>query len=1108
MDLSEKRQALLQKYLQGKRGDATRPVIARRGGDAGPAPLSWPQQQIWSHSQLAGDAPIYNEPITIHRRGELDRAALERAFTEIVRRHEAWRTVFRWEGNEPIQIVQPPPERIQIPFLDLRGHSEPEAEALRLATEDALQPFELGRGPLYRLRLVRLAEDDHRFFLTLHHIIFDGVSLYRILLPELIECYEAFRRGRAPVLPALPIQYPDFAAWQRATPISPEQLEYWEEILRDLPVLDLPGDHPRPAIQRYEGEAVVFALPETTNMALKAIGQEHGATPFMVMVAAFTALLHAYTGGEETVIGGISSGRNRSETRQLLGCFLNTVAIRTAIDPCGSFIDHLARVRQATLGALSHDQTPFQLVVEKFAGPRDPGRAPLFQVLIVVEPPLESLGEGWGFTHMDVDPGTAKFDLQLGLDDRPEGVTGRFIYNRALFERATIETMKDRWLELLARISLSPNDSIQRLTNTLLTGGGKQPPPSWNGLRTPYPRNATIQSLFEEQVARAPASTALVFGKEELTYGEVNRRANQLAWRLRQRGISGEVPTGIFLERSIEVVIAILAILKAGGVYVPLDPVYPGERIDFMIDDTQMPLVLTKGGSRRFRACDVLDLEEEALGDESESNLPEDGASGGSLACIIYTSGSTGRPKGVAVPHRAIVRLVRGTDYASFSPNETFLLLAPISFDASTFEIFGPLLNGGRLVVMGSGRPSLEEIGAAIREHGVTTLWLTAGLFNAMVDERLGDLRPLRQLLAGGDVLSVGHVAKALRGLPGTRLINGYGPTENTTFACCHTIDPLVPLGASVPIGRPIANTTAHILDPQLQPVAIGVTGELFLGGDGIARGYWRRPELTAEKFLPDPFSGESGSRLYRTGDLARWCDEGTIEFLGRRDTQVKVRGFRIELGEIENRLRQQPGVDDAAAIVREDLPNEKRLVAYVVGEAAEPALLGAMKASLPDYLVPSAIVRLAALPRTPNGKLDRAALPPPGAGDEKTVPFFEPRTPLEKKIAGIWMSLLGLQKIGTRDNFFDLGGHSLLGLRLVNQLRQGLDEPLSVVLVFEAPTVATMAELLQRRFPAAVARWLGQPAESSAAASPVARPLAPVVRVDRRTREQRERKR
>jgi amino acid adenylation domain-containing protein len=484
------------------------------------------------------------------------------------------------------------------------------------------------------------------------------------------------------------------------------------------------------------------------------------------------------------------------------------------------------------------------------------------------------------------------------------------------------------------------------------------------------------------------------------------------------------------------------------------------------------------------------------------------------LAYVMYTSGSTGTPKGVAVPHRAVIRLVRETDYASFSSNETFLQLAPISFDASTFEIWGPLLNGGKLVVMPPAPPTLEEIGRAISEHGITTLWLTAGLFNAMVDVRLRDLRPLRQLLAGGDVLSVPHVGKALRELTNTRLINGYGPTESTTFACCHTIAPDAPLGSAIPIGKPIPNTTAYILDANLQPVPVGVSGELFLGGDGLARGYWRREELTVEKFVADPFSAEPDARLYKTGDLARWRKDGVIEFLGRADNQIKLRGYRIEPGEIETALKRQPDVLDSAVIVREDTPGEKRLVAYVVRKQSAPlkfdhsALIAALKKSLPEYLVPSAIVALAALPRTPNGKLDRNALPTPSSA-QPADGFVAPQTPLEEKLSMIWTEVLGLDRVGMTDNFFDLGGHSLLGLRLVNQLREALGEHVALALVFEAPTVARMADILEKNFPASVARWTGSAAPSEAdsaadqtiTASPSVAAVVPVNRESRRLR-------
>jgi aspartate racemase len=1099
-------------------------AIPKRDGSR-PVPLSYSQQQIWVHSQLAGDALIYNEPVTIRRQGELNFLALERSFAEVVRRHEAWRTTFLWDGNQAVQIVHPAPAQIMIPFVDLRAHPQPEQEALRLATEDTHQPFDLARGPMYRLRLVRLSEMEHRLFLTLHHIIFDGVSLYRVLLPELLTSYDAFARNESPVLPELPIQYPDYAIWQRDSikEISPEHLSYWQTVCDDLPVLDLKTDRPRPAIQTYAGATDVFQVSPATTAALKVLSQEQGATFFMTMTAAFMALLHGCTGEEDIAIGGVSSGRDQVETERLLGCFLNTVVIRCAFSKDLPFTELLSRTRNATLGALSHDGVPFEMLVQRFLRRRDPSRAPLVQALIVVEPPLSPPKKGWAFTHLDVDPGTAKFDLQLGLDDRPEGLTGNFIYNTDLFERETIALLKSRWLKLLAQIGAAPTRRVRDLIGAVW----RETPSSqnaagdaerqkllvdWNKTRTNYPRDAAIHQVFEEQVQRTPSSVALIFEDARLTYDELNRRANQLARRLQKLGVRGDLPVGVCLDRSPEMVTSLLAVLKAGGAYVPLDPTYPTERLGLMIEDAGMAVLLTHtrlqdrcagalpAATPRAR---LLCLDAEDFSDEDETNLPGE-VRANDLAYIMYTSGSTGSPKGVAATHRGVVRLVKNTDYASFSSEETFLQLAPISFDASTFEIWGALLNGGKLAVMPPAPPSLEEIGNAIRKQGVTTLWLTAGLFNAMVDERLHDLLPLRQLLAGGDVLSVGHVGKALRELKKTRLINGYGPTESTTFACCHTIAPDAPLDRAIPIGKPIANTTTYILDASLEPVPVGVSGELFIGGDGLARGYWQREELTAEKFIADPFSAEPGARLYQTGDLARWRGDGVIEFLGRTDNQIKLRGYRIEPGEIENALKRQPDVLDSAAIVREDTPGDKRLVAYIVckpGAAVEreqSALIAALKKSLPEYLVPSAIVALPALPRTANGKLDRNALPAPHS-TKPAESFVAPQTPLEEKMAALWMNVLGLERIGMRDNFFDLGGHSLLGLRLINQLREALGEHLALALVFETPTPAQMAAFLEKKFPDAVARWTGSVATIATTQSATA--VVPINRESRRVR-------
>ncbi len=672
--LSEARRALLRRYLSGAALSSPAPpppTIPTRTG-SGAAPLSYSQQQIWLHSQLAGDALIYNEPITIHRYGELDRQALTRSFLEIVRRHEAWRTTFEWKGDQPIQIVQPAPSDFDIPFVDLReiAAGEGESEAIRLATADALQPFDLAKGPMYRMRLVRLSDSEHRLFITLHHIIFDGVSLYRVLLPELETLYEAFARNESVSLAPLPIQYPDYAAWQRSSfkENSAEHLSFWQRTCHDLPVLDLQTDHPRPASQTYAGAMETFQIPASTAAALRILSHEQGATPFMTMTAAFMALLHGYTGQEEIAIGGVSSGRHQKEVMNLLGCFLNTVVIRCGFSADLPFTEMLDRVRGATLEALSHDEVPFEMLVQQFASQRDPSRAPLVQALIVVEPPLDPLKAGWAFTHMDVETGTAKFDLQLGLDDRAEGLTGRFIYNTDLFERRTIELLKSRWLKLLDVIARAPSQRISELKRevwreTVPSDRELQMPlPEWNGISAKYPREATIDQVFEDQARQTPSAIALIFGEEELTYDDLNRRANRLARRLRGLGVGCDVPVGVCMERSAEMVVALLAVLKAGGAYVPLDPTYPADRRNFMMADTGMQVILTDTENRDAAGAikHSLCVRTENFSGFDDANLATDKRAE-DICNIMNTSGSTGAPKGVAVTHRGVVRLVKGT---------------------------------------------------------------------------------------------------------------------------------------------------------------------------------------------------------------------------------------------------------------------------------------------------------------------------------------------------------------------------------------------------------------------------------------------------------------
>jgi amino acid adenylation domain-containing protein len=577
--------------------------------------------------------------------------------------------------------------------------------------------------------------------------------------------------------------------------------------------------------------------------------------------------------------------------------------------------------------------------------------------------------------------------------------------------------------------------------------------------------NRCVHELFAKQARLHPDRVAVVFEKEQITYGELNHRANHLAQRLAQMGVGKETPVAIFMERSPWMIVAMLAILKAGGCYVPLDSNYPAERLAFMLSDTEVPVLLTQRALVEKilpgNACMLFPDEQDSGGQPDEFSAQH--SSPENLAYIMFTSGSTGMPKGVAIPHRGIVRLVKGADYASFGPDETFLQLAPVSFDASTFEIWGALLNGGKLVMMPPGQPSLEEIGAAIRNHGVTTLWLTAGLFHLMIDERIGDLQPLRQLLAGGDVLSPPHVRKALRELPATRLINGYGPTENTTFTCCHTISSDEPEGAPVPIGRPINGTTVYILGEKLQPLPQGETGELHIGGTGLARGYWRRPELTAKKFIPDPFAQEPGSLLYSTGDLVRSRADGVIEFLGRVDAQVKIRGFRVELGEIECALAQHEAVRSAVVTVQGN-ERSKEIIAYFVPEngaaTTSAALRDWLREKLPDYMIPAVFVPMRTLPLTANGKIDRRSLPAPQ--QTRSQSFIAPKTDLERSVAEIWRSVLGSGEIGTADNFFDIGGDSIRLMDVHAKLVRALRRPFSVTVLFQYPTVASLAHFLE----------------------------------------------
>jgi amino acid adenylation domain-containing protein len=1041
---------------------------------SGLIPLSFAQQRLWFVDQLLPGSSTYNVPAVWQLSGRFRFASFVAGVNEIVRRHESLRTTFPSSTDGPVQQIAPPTFR-RPPVVDLVG-LRPEdraTEARRLAAAEAWRSFDLVHGPLLRLTLVRLGEEETLALATLHHIVSDGWSL-GVLGREIAVLEEAYASGRPSPLPELPVQYADFAIWQRRTLAGgavEAEVRYWMEQLHDAPaVVELPLDRPRALTRTDAGAVRSRKLSQDLTDALKLLCRRQGATLFMGLLAGLQALLARYARKPDVSVGTPIAGRNHVEVEGLIGFFVNTLVLRARMEDDPSFQDLVQRVRTLTLDAHAHQTVPFEELVERLQPERSLAFTPLFQVMFVVQ---NNAGWGRGLAGLrartaDIESRTAKFDLTMSVSEDAGGLQVSLGYNTDLFDATTAIRLLGHLERLLATAVASPDLRISELS--FLLDAERAHLLEWNDTHRPYPREHCLHELFAEQARLAPDRIAVVWPGGAMSYGELDRRANQLAHYLRGLGVGPETRVGLMLKRSPATILGILGIVKAGGAYVPLDPSYPEERLAFMIDDAELPVVLTErelAPVLSVSAARVVDLDRdgERIASQSEA-APASRVHPESLAYVMYTSGSTGRPKGVAITHRNVMRLVQAADYADLSGEESFLQLASISFDPSTLEIWGSLLHGGRLVLYPETRTSVEELAEALILGGVSSLWLTSGLFHQVVEERPQSLAPLRQLLAGGDVLSPRHVRRVFEEVAGVTLVNGYGPTENTTFTCCFSMTDAARVTATVPIGRPISNTVVYLLDSHLCPVPIGVAGELYTGGDGLARGYLNQPVLTAERFVPALF-GEPGGRLYRTGDLARFQADGTIEFLGRFDSQIKVRGFRIELGEIESALAEYPLVRDAIVIVREESPGDRRLMAYVVPqEGLSPSpeeLRGFLQEMLPDYMIPAAFFLMEAFPLTANGKVDRKALPRPEMDRaQSSAPFVAPRTPTEEVLALIWAELLRVERVGIHDNFFELGGHSLLATQVVSRTRSILELEVPVRAVFERPTVAGFAHMVE----------------------------------------------
>jgi len=1073
------------------------PPVVPIGRDTAP-PLSHAQGRLWFLDRMEPGSPFYNVPAALRLSGALDTGALERALAEVVRRHESLRTTFTEADGVAAQVIAPF-AGFTLPVADLSSLDADarEAEARRQVADEAVAPFDLAAGPLFRAGLLRLGDHEHVLLLTMHHIVSDGWSM-GILFRELSALYEAYASGGVSPLPGLVVQYADFAAWQRRQLDEGDgmerQLAWWKARLSGAPaLLELPADRPRPAAQSYRGAYERMEIPEALLDRLQALGRGEGATLFMVLLGAFQVLLGKYAGSDDVVVGSPIAGRTRREVEALIGFFVNTLVVRTDLSGDPTFRELLRRVREVTLGAYEHQEVPFEKLVAELQPERSLSHSPLFQVMFTLQTADAPGLHLPGVRVAGVSPAlvTTKFDLTLFLAADGRGVSGAMGFNTDLFDRATIQRMLGHLHRVLEQVA---GEADVRLSRLRLAGDDERRTvvEEWNRVEGAYPADRPLHRMFEAQAARAPGALALTFASTSLTYGELNARANRLAHHLARRGVRPETRVALCLERGTEMVVAILAVLKAGGAYVPLDPAYPAERLALILGDSEVSLLLTqeslRAGLPATAGVGVVSVDGAAAAEiaAEPAGNPGGGAAPGSLAYVIYTSGSTGTPKGALVEHRNVARLFSATDeWFGFGAGDVWTLFHSYAFDFSVWEIWGALLHGGRLVVVPfhvSRDP--EAFHTLLADEGVTVLNQTPSAFRQLmrVDAERGGPLALRLVVFGGEALEPASLRDWVerRGAEQPRLVNMYGITETTvhvTFRPLTTADVLE--GAGSPIGRRIPDLRLYVLDPAMEPVPVGVPGELYVGGAGVARGYLNRPSLTEARFIRSPFGP---GRLYRTGDRVRWLADGTLEYLGRLDAQVKVRGFRIEPGEIEAAVLAHPGVRECAAVVREDAPGEKQLVAYLVGDADPEALRARLRQRLPEYMVPAAFVSVDALPLTANGKLDRAALPAPG---RPARAHRAPRTPVEATLAAIWAEVLRLERVGVDEGFFELGGDSILTIQVVSRARRaGLS--ITPRQLFEHQTVAELA---------AVVGWAGEGAGGSAdggeASGPV--PLTPI---------------
>ena len=1069
--VSELQRALVMKYVS-EFGNKVEPAEIGPRPSQEPAPVSFSQQQVWLHAQMACDIPFYNQAMTIYRRGSLDVAVLERCLLEMIRRNEIWRTTFDVIRDEPVQIVQPALKQFPWKVINLSAlpEAEREREALRLATEDVRRPFDLKTGPLLRALLISFDDQHHRLYMTFHHLVFDGVTAYEILLPELEKLYEAFSAGKPSPLPEPTLQYADFAYWQRKK-LSPEvwssDLGYWRQQLGgELPSCQWPNDRPRPIVESHRGAVERFVLPVDVAQRIRVSSQQAGVTVYVTLLAGLVALLHRYTSQNDLVVGCLTSGRDRAELEQMMGYFVNPLALRIDLTGDPTFRELQARVRKVVFDALAHQNVPFVQVVKEVGPRHDPGRNPLFQVILSQQPQLHSVS-GWNLVTDEVSNGGSELDLLIVADDRGNEIFGPITYNTDLFDAATVQRMVGHWSTLLASACEHPQQRISELP--FLTESERwQILVDWNDTARSQAQ-VPVHEVIEEQARKLGNAVAVQCGTRQLTYAELDAQANRVAEILRKFGVGPDVPVAIRVERSVEMIAGILGILKAGGAYVPLDPTYPRERIEFILSDCKPKALLTQSRFADTLACDIPTVFLDSLERKEDGPAPTRCAiSLENLAYIIYTSGSTGVPKGVLVTHGNLAHSNQARSHQYGESKGNFLLLSSYAFDSSVAGIFHCLSTGGTLVIPNEDfRWQPEQLAVLISGHDISQMLCFPSLYAELLDHALtAQLASLRTVIVAGEACPRQLVNSHYRILPQASLFNEYGPTEATVWSTVYECEP-GEADDSVPIGRPIANTQVYVLDGHFQPVAAGISGELFIGGGGVTAGYLNRPDLTRTSFVANPFNNDSSARLYRTGDLVRYRRDGILEFLGRMDQQVKVHGLRIELGEIEAALRQHPEVREAVVIAQNNGSGDLKLTAFVV--TRENSMSSGdeqrrfLQSRLPAYMIPASFHFPSSLPLTPNGKVDRQRLldsESVGARPERSI--STPRNEVEERLLAIWQRILKTDSMDVTQDFFEQGGHSLLAAKLLANIEREFGRMLSLAFIFQCPTIEQMAESLQ----------------------------------------------